>query len=258
MSNNQLIETQRINGGVIASASANTNCWYIREGKNTFSVNGALSSLHTVFDWVLIKEVDNKLFKSGIYNFCEGKTTLKINFKTGFPDNKYFLFFSSNNNVHIYWKEKHPFYFYIIASGPLGTEISWMAIHEKMAYTTGIHKPGSLYAGKRNIIYNNVPSLLSTIPHQSLETLNNSHANLNGWHNNEYIIKPDVALDNIYKPMNLPQGYSVLLSTNKNINIYWIEKAVDRTRIGTSYPMENCTVDYFFVEKGLNWWDEII
>jgi hypothetical protein len=69
------------------------------------------------------------------------------------------------------------------------------------------------------------------------------------------IIKPTAALDEIYKPMNL-SSYSALISSNININNYWIEKAKDRVKVGTSYS-KSCQIDYLLVKSGVNWWDEI-
>ncbi|MCS7317925.1 MAG: hypothetical protein NZZ41_06445 [Candidatus Dojkabacteria bacterium] len=258
MSNNQLIDFQRLNFGVIGSASANVNCWYIRELNNKFSINGSFSPLHTTYDWTLIKEVDNKLFKSGIVTFCRGKTMLIVKFKTSFKDNNYYIFFTPNNNVKLYWVEKKPNQFTILSSGPMGSEISWLAIHKELAYTTGINNPGSIYAGERIIEFEQQTNV-SINENKSLNMENNLHVNLNGWHNNEYIIKPTEDLDNIYSPMNIKEkhGYIILLSSNKNINIFWMEKYTDRFKIGCSFPIANCMVNYMIIKRGLNWWNEI-
>lgn len=257
MGHNTFIDYQKINNGVIVTASANTNCWYIRESNQNFSVNGSFSSLHTTFDWVLIKDYDSKFFKSGVVTLCKGKDSVVIKFKTMFKNSDYFLFFSSNNNVNLYWKDKKPNQFTVLSSGEIGSEISWLAVSKDFAYTTGTNNPGSIYAGKRIVNLSQQTNLITLNPNESLDIKNNNHINLNGWHNNEYIIKPTETLDGVFLPMNIKEGYSVLLSSNKNINTYWIEKAVDRAKIGVSYPIENTTIDYMFIKRGLNWWNEV-
>jgi hypothetical protein len=249
---NQKVDYQKISGGVVASASANTNCWYIRDSVDKFSINGAFSSLQTVFDWVMVKTVDNRFFKSGVLRFCDGQTVTNIKFSSPFPDNDYFIFFSPSNNVNVHWTDKKVFKCTISSTGPLGAEVSWIAVHKELARMTGINNPGSIYSGKRVITTGEIPYDPSK---ETLDISLDADSNLNGWYNNEMIIKPTEALDEIYKTMNL-SSYSVLTSSNININSYWLEKAKDRVKIGTSYPI-SCQIDYLVIKSGVNWWDEI-
>jgi hypothetical protein len=69
------------------------------------------------------------------------------------------------------------------------------------------------------------------------------------------IIKPDNTTDGFYQDMNL-SDYSIILSSNININTFWLEKSVDRVKIGTSFPAA-CTIDYFIIKSGVNWWNEL-
>jgi hypothetical protein len=249
---NQKVDYQKISGGVVACAGANTNCWYVRESADKFSINGAFSSLQTIFDWVMVKTVDNRFFKSGVLRFCEGQTVTNIKFTSPFPDNNYFIFFIPNNNVNVYWTDKKVFKCTVSASGPLGSEISWIAIHKELAIMTGVNNPGSIYAGKRVLTTDEVAFDPTK---ETLDISLDSDSNLNGWYNNEMIIQPTESLDEIYKPMKL-SSYSVLLSSNININSYWLEKAKDRVKVGTSYA-KACQIDYMIIKTGVNWWDEI-
>lgn len=249
---NQKIDYQKINGGVVACAGVNTNCWYVRETPDTFSVNGAFSSLQTIFDWVMIKDVDSRFFKAGVLRFCAGQRTVNIKFTSPFPSNDYFIFFSPNNNVNLYWTDKKVFKCTVSASGPIGSEVSWLAIHKDIARMTGINNPGTIYTGKRIITNSSIPSIVGK---DTLDITSNADANVDGWYNNEIIIKPTSENDNIYQPMNL-SSYTTLLSSNININNYWLEKAVDRVKVGTSYSSA-CQIDYLIIKSGVNWWDEI-
>lgn len=250
---NQKIDYQKISGGVVACAGVNTRCWYVRETADKFSVNGAFSSLQTLFDWALVKTVDNKFFKSGVLKFCEGQTTVNIKFTSPFPNNDYFIFFTPSNNVNVFWTDKKVFKCTVNSSGPLGAELSWIAIHKELARMTGISNPGCIFSGKRIVTVTDPIAL--TAGQDSLDITDNDDANLNGWYNNEMIIRPTEELDEIYKAMNL-SSYTVLLSSNTNINSYWLEKAKDRVKVGTSYTTP-CQIDYLIIKSGVNWWDEI-
>jgi hypothetical protein len=58
---NQVIDSIKINGGIVATAGVDTNCWYQRDAVNKFSLNGALFGLETVFDWVMVKDINERL-----------------------------------------------------------------------------------------------------------------------------------------------------------------------------------------------------
>lgn len=249
---NQVIDTIKINGGIVATAGVNTNCWYQRDDFNKFSLNGAFAGLETVFDWVMVKDLNERLFKSGVINFCSTQVSQVVKFKTPFPTNEYFVFFTSNNNVNLFSLDKKTFRFVINGSFTMGSEISWIAIHKSMAVMTGISNPGSIYAGKRVMT---TASISPIIGKDTLDMTSDPDSNLVGWYNNEMIIRPTLALDGITTDMNL-DDYAVILTSDTNINNYWIEKGTDRVKIGTSYPT-TCVIDYMFIKTGINWWEEI-
>jgi hypothetical protein len=253
---NQLVDNQKIAGGIVTTPGVNTTAWYQREPDNRFSVNGSFINLQTLFDWVIIKTTDSRFFKSGVVKLCGNKKTLVVDFETPFPSSDYFVFFTSNNNINRYWVNKKPFKFAISASFDIGSEMSWMAIHKELAVMTGINNPGSIFSGRRTII-GDLPLQQDTNGDdiECLDILDDSNANLNQWYNGQLIIKPTNALDGFYQNMNL-SDYSVILSTNTNINTFWLEKATDRVKIGSSFPAA-CTIDYFIIKSGLNWWNEL-
>jgi len=127
---NILVDNQKVNGGIVSTAGTNTTVWYERETTNTFSLNGSFASLQTIFDWVMIRNFDENLFKAGVVKFCGNKKSLVVNFESPFPTDEYLLFFTPNNNINTFLVEKKPFRFVINGSSLLGSEISWFAIHK--------------------------------------------------------------------------------------------------------------------------------
>jgi hypothetical protein len=252
---NQLVDNQKIGGGIISTAGANTNVWYQREDFDRFSVNGSFSGLQTLFDWVLVKTSDTRLSKAGILKFCGGKKSIVVDFTSPFPDTDYYVFFTPNNNVNTYTVQKKANRFVVNASCDLNSEISWLAIHKEMAILTGVNNPGTIYAGQRVMTGEAALESPGGQLKETLDMTSSFDANKSEWYNSELIIKPEKSIDGNYIPMNL-DDYSVILTSNNSINMFWIEKAVDRVKVGTSFPTA-CTVDYLIIKTGVNWWNEI-
>jgi len=256
----KLIDNQKLTGGVLVNAGNNTNVWYERDSNDEFTVNGSFNPLQGIFDWVLTKSSDSKYAKSNVVKFKADKKTVKVSFKSFFPDDNYFVFFSSNDNVNLYWSDKKRSGFVINSSSPFKSEVTWLAIHKDFARLTGINNPGTIYAGTRILTYPSIDcstlqSDCTTRPTQ-LDVNITCHANREGFYECEYIIAPSKTLDGVIIPMDLPDGYSTLLSTSNNINTFWVEKAADRVRIGASYPVKT-TIDYLLIKNGIDWWEEL-
>ena len=248
---NQKVDNQKISGGVISTAGTNTNVWYQRDSFNKFSLNGSFGSLQTLFDWVTVRSTDQRLFKAGVSKFCGNKKSLVIDFDSPFRTTDYFLFFSGNNNVNLYNIEKKKTKAVVKGSFNLESEVSWLAIHKELAMLTGVSNAGTIFTGTRQMFGSDIP----TVSKLQLDMTNDSDANLNRWYNGQMIIKPDSTIDGFVEEMNL-QDYSVILSSNTNINMFWIEKAIDRVKIGTSFETP-CVIDYMIIKSGVNWWNEL-
>ena len=256
----KLIDNQKLTEGVIVNSGNNTNVWYERDTNDEFTVNGSFNPLEGIFDWVLTKSSDSKYAKSNVVKFKTERQSIKVQFKSFFPDENYFVFFSCNDNVNLYWSDKKRSGFNINASSPFKSEVTWLAFHKDFARLTGINNPGSIYVGKRALTYSSINcSTLQpdcTNPPTELDIEQDCHANREGFYECEYIIKPSSQLDGITIPMNLENGYSTILSTSNNINTFWIEKASDRVKIGSSYPVKT-VIDYLIIKNGIDWWDEL-
>ena len=286
---NVLITQQKLIGGIVATPGINTNLWYTRESFETFSINGAFNGLETPFDWVLLKDIDSKYIKAGKINITNSKKSELIKFKTLFVDTNYQIFFLSNKNINLYWDSKRKDSFTINSSYDLQGEICWLAVHTK---ANTLYGSNGIVTGTRPLSYDNANwngtaftsgspifnsdglSMPVINPDGTVDdnTSNNPDytippyacVNLNGWFKNEYIIKPSIQKDGIptqelskfdYR-VKTGTNWSMLISSNININSFWIEKGLDRIKIGTSYP-KVCIIDYLIIQAGLNWWDII-
>ena len=251
---NQIVDNRKVRDGIISTPGFNTKTWYTRETPTTFSINGSFNGSENIFDWVLLKTMDTRYAKSDVVKIASSKNSLVVRFGTAFPSTDYYVFFNSADNTNLYTVEKFNNRFVINSSFTIGNEITWFAIHKTLLISSGFNSSGSVFAGTR-VIGAELPleldsggNIIDTIPVDD-----NSFANLTGWYNNEYLIKPSSTLDGFQVLPNI-DSYSIILSSNTNINTYWIEKSTDRVKIGASYPSP-CSVDYLMVKTGVDWWN---
>lgn len=249
------IDNRKIIDGIISNPGMNTNSWYTREPNNSFSINGAWNGGESVFDWILTKSSNSKYIKSGVIKLAASKKSTVVMFDTAFPTTDYFVFFSTNSNVNTFFVDKKINRFVINASWTLGSEVTWIAFHKEFAKKTGINNPGSIFVGSRSVAGASDDIVLDGgAILESLDITDDSHANMASWYHSELIIKPTSFTDGIQQLPDL-DDYSVILSSNSNINTYWLEKANDRFKIAASYPKQ-CIIDYLMIKKGIDWWDE--
>lgn len=246
----KIVDNQKVSEGILATAGTNTNVWYERDIGNKFTLNGSFSNIDNIFDWIGIRSIDERLYKCGVLRFCGNSRTAVIEFDSPFPSSDYFLFFSGNNNVNLYTLSKTPLKAVVKGSFNLESEVSWFAFHKKLAIMTGTTKPNSIFCGTREIL--GVSEIELNKPELNIE--DDADSNLNKWYNGEIIIQPNEA-DGYITGMKI-QNYSIVLSSNVNINMFWTEKKNDRVRVATSFETP-CKVDYFIVKVGLNWWQEL-
>jgi hypothetical protein len=271
----KIIDNRKITGGVLTLPGFNTHTWYERNADGSFVVNGAWNGSENTFNWVLTKTSNSKYTKSGVVKISTEKKSIVVRFDTAFPDTNYYIFFTSNANSRLFWSEKFANRVVVYSSYCLGEEITWFAIHKTILTSTGFNSSGNIFAGTRHI--SSIAPLETDENGELIETLpisSSTHKNGNSWYNSEYIIAPTTIDDGIqtlpsFEPIidkngntvkdangNTEYNYSIILSSDENINTYYIEKSFDRVKIGTSYPIE-CNIDYLMVKTGVDWWNLI-
>jgi hypothetical protein len=271
----KIVDNRKVVDGILSQAQFNTHTWYERNSDGTFNINGSWYGSENIFNWVLTKSVNTKYIKSGVMKITTAKKSAVIKFETTFPDENYFIFFNSTANSNVYWTNKYINRAVINSSFTLGDEVTWFAIHKTLLISSSFNNSGNIFAGTRAIAgtlpdaYDVNGELIDTIT-----ISDSSFHNGSKWYRNEYVIVCSKSLDGIqtlpnFKPLvdkngnnilnaqgEVEYNYSIILSADKNINTYYRQKSANGTKIGVSYP-ESCSIDYFIVKNGVNWWEQI-
>lgn len=238
---------QKVTGLVSLTPNSNVNTYYNRLNDGRFTMLTSFNGFNNSIDWVVAAPTDTKLFKSGTLKVNGKLKSETIKFTTPFKDADYFVFLSSPSNQKLYWQTLCNNRFTITSSYYLMQEISWMAFHKDIF--GGVYTPNSIYTGRRTI-----NGFVETVNGESPTT-----ANLGYWFNNEYLIQPQIGVDGDPGSMSIDPtnpGYSLLLSSNQNINIYWTNKNINQFSVKTSSPTD-CILHWLVIKNGVEWWQEL-
>jgi hypothetical protein len=242
-----LTTNQKVSGMVAITPNSNVNSYYEKLDDGKFNLLTSFAGFSNTIDWVVAKVADTKLFKSGTLKINGKIKNDVITFEKPFKDSNYFVVLSSPSNQKIFWNTLCNNKFSITSSYFFEKEVSWMAFHKDMF--GGVYTANSIYVGSRTI-----SGTVVTSGGESPTT-----TNLNTWYNNELWITPNVTSGDP-SVMNIDPtspGYSIILSSNENINIYWTEKLSNGFRLKTSSPT-NCTIHWVIVKNGVEWFKELI
>lgn len=237
---------QKVSGMVTLTPNSNVNTYYEKLDTGNFNLLTSFAGFSNSIDWLVAKAVDTKLFKSGVLKINGKIKNDIITFEKPFKDSNYFVVLSSPSNQKIFWNTLCNNKFSITSSYYFEKEVSWMAFHKDMF--GGVYTANSIYVGDRTI-----SGSVVTSGGESPST-----SNLSYWYNNELWITPNIASGDP-STMNIDPttpGYSLVLSSNENINIYWTEKLSNGFRIKTSSPSD-CTIHWVIIKNGVEWFKEL-
>jgi hypothetical protein len=255
---------RRVTGLIAMTPSSNVNTYYERSDNSKFNMLSSFNGFSQIIDWVIAQQTDSSVFKSGVLKINGKVKSEVIKFDKPFRNSDYFVFISNPVNQKLYWNILCPDRFTISSSYYLQREVSWMAFHRDVF--GGVFTANSMFVGKRTlsngVFIDENGTSYAQWPGDDLNIVfpQPTTANLGSWYNNELIIKPEYGVEGDPGSMSIDPtnpGYSLILSANENINIYWAEKSINQFRVRTSSPTA-CTVHYLAIKNGIEWWKEII
>jgi hypothetical protein len=243
MTNNKFLS-----GLIALTPNRNVNTYYNRVDNNKFDVKTSYNGFSDTVDWAIANNLNSSIFKAGVHKVSGRVKSDVIRFESPFKNTDYFVFVSNPVNQKLYWNLLCEDRISVSSSHSLRKEICWMAFHRDIF--GGVFTPDSIYVGSRTI----------TGSTTTIDVSGPSQPNLTDWVDGELIIQPDVGVQGDPGEMNIDPtdpGYAILLSCNKNINIYWTEKNSNSFRIKTSAPVA-CKIHWAVIRNGVEWWKEII
>lgn len=260
-----IANNRKVAGLIAMTPNNNVNTFYEKTDNQRFNMLTSLNGFSQNIDWIVSRTTDTSLFKAGIFKVNGKIKSQTIKFQTPFTDSDYFIFLSNPVNQKIYWNSLCPDRFSISSSYYLQREVSWVAVHRDVF--GGVYTPDSIFVGKRimsgRVFIDSDSNNYAEWPGDDNSNIvfpQPTVANLGYWYNNEVLIKPEFGVDGDPGNMSIDPddpGYSLIISSNKNINNYWIEKESNQFRVKTSSP-ESCTLHYLVVKNGIEWWNELI
>jgi hypothetical protein len=213
----------------------NTNVYYVRSA-DTGNINILSSSqnFNDEIDWLGVGKINTPYIKTGVTKISRAVKNIKIPFETRYANNSYRTFVFSSVDAKYYVVSKDTEGFIVESSSLVEQEVAWITLN-----TSQIVNASLIW---RNGIPNN-STIISQLD-RSEEINNNS---------NRY----EVTFAELGYPEFAETDYSVILSSNKNVNL-WIEsKTALGFTIRRSYAGEDVNVDLMVCRRSTKWWTQV-
>jgi hypothetical protein len=215
--------------------TSNVNAYYIRSIETgQVSLLTSSASLEEEINWLGVGRIDAPYIKSGVTKIRTPAKNVKIFFETAFNNDNYRIFvFSPNNNIY-YVPKKFRDGFLVESSAFVEDEVAWIALNT------------------RNVV-NGLLDWKVGVPLGDTRTNNRDRYTEINLNSNRYILNlNDEGYDNFSGT-----DYSVILSSDSNINLWVENKEEGQFVIRRSYAGENTKVSYLAVQGSSKWWENI-
>ena len=185
-------------------------------------------------NWIGIPQLNTPFLKSGVTKIISEKKNIKVSFDTRFGNDSYRLFVFAPYDAKFFIPNKDRDGFIVESSSTVRDEVSWIALNTTEVRNGTINwKPG---VPNGDIITNHFDRITEISKHSNSYTLNFT--------------------DFGFEQMN-DSDYSVILSTNKNVNV-WVDKKTPKSfTIRRSYVGDDLRIDWFLVRGNSRWWEGV-
>jgi hypothetical protein len=215
--------------------TSNVNAYYIRSVETgQVSLLTSSANLEEEINWLGVGRIDAPYIKSGVTKIKTPSKNVKIFFETAFNSEDYRIFVFSPNNSIYYVPQKFRDGFLVESSSFVEDEVAWIALNT------------------RNVV-NGVLDWKVGVPLGDTRTNHvdrYTEINLNA---NRYILNLN---DEGYDNFN-GTDYSVILSSDSNLNLWVDNKEEGQFTIRRSYAGEDTRVYYLAVQGSSKWWENI-
>jgi hypothetical protein len=185
-------------------------------------------------DWVGVGRIDTPYIKSGVTKIKNSAKNVKIYFETSFTNTKYRIFVFSPNNTKYYVPIKDKDGFIVESSYLVEEEVAWIALNTNQVTN------GNIF-WKRGVP---TSESLQDSMDREMEVNVNSH---------KYILN--------FSEFGFPNfpntEYSIILSSDSNINLWVDEKTTISSTIRRSYSGSDTNISFLAVPRNTKWWKTI-
>jgi hypothetical protein len=185
-------------------------------------------------NWVGIPQLNTPYLKTGVTKIINEKKNIKITFNTRYDGDSYRAFVFSPYDAKFYVPRKDRDGFIVESSSTVRDEVSWITINS----TEVINGTVSWKKGVANgdLIENNFDRILEISKHSNIYTVDFVSLGFTAFTDN---------------------NYSVIVATNKNVNVWVENKTPSSFSLRRGYVGDDLRIDFFVVRGNQKWWQGI-
>jgi hypothetical protein len=217
------------------TARQNSNAYYVRSvDTGNLSVLSSSTKFDDAVDWIGVGRINTPYIKTGVTRIRQSAKKIKIPFETRYDTDVYRTFVFSPKNAKYYVTNKDRDGFIVESSFLVEEEVAWITLNTKQAVNGTIKWRRAIPEGE--LIANNIDRI-DEVNEQS----------------NRYVVK----LAEFGFPQFPNTNYSVILSSDQNVNLWVESKTPSEFIIRRSYAGTDTEIDFMVVEGNSKWWKDI-
>ena len=215
--------------------NANVNSYYVRSAESgELDIYTSSGRFDESIDWLAIGRLDSPYVKAGVTKVNTPAKQFKIFFESRFDSSDYRVMVFGPNNSKYYVPAKDQDGFIVESSYLVEDEVSWIAVNS-------------------NQVINGTLVWRKGIPEDEQRVSNLDRVTEIGINSHKYTLNfNDFGFDNFDETK-----YSVLLSSDSNLNLWYTNKKLNSVDINRSYTGEDVRLDYLIIQANTKWYDNI-
>lgn len=211
----------------------NFNAYYNRSfDTREVSISTSSDSPEDQINWIGVPQLNATFLKSGITKVNNTKKNIKVNFETPYDNANYRAFVFAPYNAKFYLVKKDREGFIVESSSMVEQEVSWITMNTSEVINGTIRWRKGL--GNGELVSENLDRITEIAINSSIY---------------------QVDFTTLGYPELEDNNYSVILSTNKNVNV-WVESKTSKSFVvRRSYSGDDLNLDFMVIKGNTKWWE---
>jgi len=213
----------------------NFNAYYNRTvDSREVSLRASSNISEDKINWVGVPQLNTSFLKTGVTKVINEKKNIKVTFDSRYANGNYRVFPFSPYNTKFFVPSKDRDGFVVESSSTVRDEISWITIASNEIPNGSIFWKQGVPTGE--LISDNFDRITEINRHSNVYTFD---------------------FTNLGYPEFEDNDYTVILSTNKNVNVWVTHKTSKSFTIRRSFVGDDLSIDWFVVQGNSKWWQGI-